>query len=550
MITYSNTSKLLFSQGNDNIAINLKSKASQGTSDPVFKSVFDNTLNNTAKRTNPRNVSENDDDISQNSDSKIKYKSFRDVENYQKVGAKQNSVEKPAEDSKSQNVDLEAKKITNDPDAYDESINVLAQMLGLQPSELVKIAKELGFSAEDLKDVKKLGLFMNKLASVLELNDSQKNMMNTLAKEVSKEVTKEVSKEVSKQVKTEDGLERVPTIESPKAATNEAKTSNNTETIDLSKTSDEVKEKLNQLIQKATSNSESVSSDVSKVIKAMRAQKQTTVSVNSGQVDTKSITKAPTTDDIPSAEQLSTDDIPSAKQLAVDGNVVNVKESAKASNSKEEDNSESAGASDTKTEVAAVAVNTQVSASNDQNEQQILQPIGDIKVDMLNKQTEVQKAALSMPQPIKSSEVINQLVESAKVIIGQDKSEMIIQLKPDHLGKLELKVVTEQGIVAAKFIAESQKVKEIIETNMQLLKDSLQKQGISIDSVSVQVGHDKQSEYQQQNPYQGKNNSSGNRLKNSSNESGISRIGINAFDALPERLAQYAYDSNTINLTA
>jgi len=274
----------------------------------------------------------------------------------------------------------------------------------------------------------------------------------------------------------------------------------------------------------------------------MKAQTQTTVSVNAEQIDTKSVTRDSTTGEIPSTEQLP------AEEKATD-----VKESAKTSNFKEEDNSASADSSENKTEVVAKSVNTQENTSNGQNQQQDqqnVQPIGDVKVGLINNQAEIQKAASSMPQPIKSAEVINQLVETAKVIIGQDKSEMIIQLKPDHLGKLELKVVTEQGIVAAKFIAESQKVKEIIETNMQLLKDSLQKQGISIDSVSVQVGHDKQSEYQQQNSFQSKNNGSSNKFKQGTNQLGIMKAGINAFDALPERLAQYAYDSNTINLTA
>ncbi|MHB8064585.1 MAG: flagellar hook-length control protein FliK [Ruminiclostridium sp.] len=528
MINYNNTSKLLIPQVQENTTINLKPKSSQGASDTVFKSVFDKSLIDTTKSTYASNASKADNDISKDTAPIVKYKSFRDANMAQRVSSRENLGESPSLAVTSQNVDLEIKELANVPQEYDEQISVLAQMLGIQPSELIKLANDLGFSAEDLKDTKDLSLFMDKLSNVLDLNDSQKTMLNTLVAEV------------SKQVKTQAGSDLVETLESPKAdeALNETKSTDNTKAIDLSKVADDVKAKLDKLIQNVTVDSESVSSEISKVIEAMKSQIKAKVPVSAEQAEAKSTADVSTTDDIPNAEQLS-----------VEGNVTKEKEAAKTSNSKEEANSQNADSSNTKTEVEIKSVNTQVSTSNDQNQQNV-QTIGDVKVGMAGGQAEVQKLVSSMPQPIKNSEVLNQVVEQAKVIIGQDKSEMIIQLKPDHLGKLELKVVTEQGIVAAKFIAESQQVKEIIETNMQLLKDSLQKQGISIDSVSVQVGPDKQSDYQQQNSYQSKNNSSNNRHKYGSSESGIQKVGYNTFDALPEKLAQYAYDSNTINLTA
>jgi flagellar hook-length control protein FliK len=525
---YNNTSKLLTSQVQDISTLNPKSRASQATSDMEFKSVFDKTLKSNTKSTYASNTPKDDNNISQDTNSRIRYKSFRDAQMAQRLSTKENIEGKSVGNVKSQIVDSRSINTEDSYEEYDEQISVLAQMLGLQPSELIKLANELGFSAEDLKDLKKLALFMSKLAEVLELNDSQKTMLNTLVAEV------------SKQVKTEDNSELVDTLQSPKAveAADEANSTTNTKLIDLSKITDEVKSKLDQLIQNATVNSESVGSEISKVIAAMKSQVNTKVTVNTEQVEAKSITADTITDDISNSEQLS-----------VGENVTKEKESARASNSEEEANSQNADSSNTKSEVDIKTVNTQVNTGNDQNQQNV-QTIGDVKVGMINNQIKAQESVSSMPQPIKSSEVLDQVVEQAKVIIGQDKAEMVMHLKPDNLGKLELKVVTEQGIVAAKFIAESQQVKEIIETNMQLLKDSLQKQGISIESVSVQVGPDKQSDYQQQSSFQSKNNSSSNRLKYGSSEAGIQKTGFSTFDTLPERLSQYAYDSNTINLTA
>ena len=63
------------------------------------------------------------------------------------------------------------------------------------------------------------------------------------------------------------------------------------------------------------------------------------------------------------------------------------------------------------------------------------------------------------------------------MLLSGEKSEMVIDLKPDHLGKLALKIATERGIVVAKFIAENEQVKAALESNMNMLKESLEKQG-------------------------------------------------------------------------
>lgn len=89
---------------------------------------------------------------------------------------------------------------------------------------------------------------------------------------------------------------------------------------------------------------------------------------------------------------------------------------------------------------------------------------------------------------VQKNEILSQVIDKAKVILTGDKSEMVVDLKPDSLGRLSLKIVTERGMVMAKFTAESQQVKEILESNMQLLKDSLEKQGMLVQGFSVSVG--------------------------------------------------------------
>ncbi|MDK2787149.1 MAG: flagellar hook-length control protein FliK [Epulopiscium sp.] len=91
------------------------------------------------------------------------------------------------------------------------------------------------------------------------------------------------------------------------------------------------------------------------------------------------------------------------------------------------------------------------------------------------------------PHSVNTEQLINQMVEHIKVNITEDTTEMNLQLKPDHLGNLSLKIITERGIITAQFVAESQTVKEIIEANFNQLKDVLQEQGFLIQNLEVSV---------------------------------------------------------------
>ncbi|NLW47795.1 MAG: flagellar hook-length control protein FliK [Firmicutes bacterium] len=86
-------------------------------------------------------------------------------------------------------------------------------------------------------------------------------------------------------------------------------------------------------------------------------------------------------------------------------------------------------------------------------------------------------------------ELFTQIVEHAKVLVNNGDSEMEINLKPEHLGKLQLKVTIENDVVTAKFFAESQQVKEIIESNLSQLKRDLQENGMQVDTIMVSVGN-------------------------------------------------------------
>lgn len=122
-----------------------------------------------------------------------------------------------------------------------------------------------------------------------------------------------------------------------------------------------------------------------------------------------------------------------------------------------------------------------------------------IKDVRLNNMSEIAlNKTISMQEQI---DVIKQISEKVDINLFEDKSEMIIKLKPDNLGKVTVEIAVENGNITAKFLAESRKVKEILEANMQDLKDHLAKQGMVVQDLSVSVGNDGRGQLFEQDNY-------------------------------------------------
>ena len=93
------------------------------------------------------------------------------------------------------------------------------------------------------------------------------------------------------------------------------------------------------------------------------------------------------------------------------------------------------------------------------------------------------------PETQTDYEVPRQIVEQARLIRSGGDTEMVIHLKPEHLGDLTLKIsVTESGAVNASFHSDNAQVRTIIENSLVQLKQELSDQGLKVDSVEVFSG--------------------------------------------------------------
>ena len=84
-------------------------------------------------------------------------------------------------------------------------------------------------------------------------------------------------------------------------------------------------------------------------------------------------------------------------------------------------------------------------------------------------------------------QMISKIADEIRLTVDKNKNEMTIKLQPETLGKLTVKISSENGVMNASFFAENDKAKTMIENNMIELKNSLEKQGIQVQNLTVTV---------------------------------------------------------------
>ena len=99
------------------------------------------------------------------------------------------------------------------------------------------------------------------------------------------------------------------------------------------------------------------------------------------------------------------------------------------------------------------------------------------------------QSAQATQQPQTDYDIPQQIVDQARLIQRGQETEMVIHLKPEHLGDLTLRVsVGADGAVNASFHSSNAEVRTIIENTLVQLKQDLNNQGIKVDNVGVYAG--------------------------------------------------------------
>lgn len=89
---------------------------------------------------------------------------------------------------------------------------------------------------------------------------------------------------------------------------------------------------------------------------------------------------------------------------------------------------------------------------------------------------------VNKPQP-----VVEQIVEQVRVHMNQDTTSMELQLYPEHLGKIQIHVVSKDGVMTARIAAETEQAKQAIENGLANLKEAFEQQDLKVEAVEVMV---------------------------------------------------------------
>lgn len=94
---------------------------------------------------------------------------------------------------------------------------------------------------------------------------------------------------------------------------------------------------------------------------------------------------------------------------------------------------------------------------------------------------------VSHDRAVPEKAVLHQITTKFQLLTGQHGSEVRVQLKPDQLGSIKISIEVVQDTVTTRMQVENEKVKQIIESNMQTLKNALEESGIKVEKFEVTV---------------------------------------------------------------
>lgn len=162
---------------------------------------------------------------------------------------------------------------------------------------------------------------------------------------------------------------------------------------------------------------------------------------------------------------------------------------------------------------------------------------------------------------VNPTEIVDQLMERASITLNEEVTTMQMELNPESLGKLFLEVSSDkEGNVTAKLVAENEAVKNALETQMTLVQEKLNAQGMKVNAVEVSVGtHEFEENLEQDAASQNERELSEEQQRNSNGQQRRTRnIDLNNLDEMQglmteeeELVAKIMRDNgNTVNLTA
>ncbi|WP_239617031.1 flagellar hook-length control protein FliK [Cohnella mopanensis] len=163
------------------------------------------------------------------------------------------------------------------------------------------------------------------------------------------------------------------------------------------------------------------------------------------------------------------------------------------------------------------------------------------------------KATLPAQVPVQqfATQMEKFLVKQFQLVQGNGTSEAKLSLTPEHLGKVDIRIIMQNGQLTAQFVTDNPAARELLENQMSQLRTALSGQGMQVERLEVvqQPASNASTTFMQQDQ---RHSNSGNGNGNNGGSKGESFDDPAGFAAELERnssLKEFGYGSS-INVTA
>ena len=84
-------------------------------------------------------------------------------------------------------------------------------------------------------------------------------------------------------------------------------------------------------------------------------------------------------------------------------------------------------------------------------------------------------------------EIVMRVVDAIKVNLSPDKTSIELSLSPQSLGKISLYITSKDGNLTARIATENEVTKQALESQLEMLKETIAEQGIKVEAIEVSV---------------------------------------------------------------
>ncbi len=83
--------------------------------------------------------------------------------------------------------------------------------------------------------------------------------------------------------------------------------------------------------------------------------------------------------------------------------------------------------------------------------------------------------------------IMEQILDYMRIQAKPEMTELEMQLNPENLGTLHLTLTSKEGIMTAQFTTQNQEVQSVLQSQLMILRENLEAQGLKVEAVEVTV---------------------------------------------------------------